>query len=525
MIIPRAKQEHYSGNTLSLSLPVKIFCADAPSEKLLGVLAEFLPEIAFETVESRDAAALTLTIRPNLSKEEEYYTLSAADGKIIIDYTDYQGGRNALASLAQLVKVENGAAVLPETEIIDWPDSSFRSFMADTGRKFIPMDEFKMHILLMAKVKLNKLHIHLSDSQGFSIISKKYPKLPGAAYSDGKQYTPEQMKELVAYAGLFGIDVIPEIDVPGHGHTLTKVYPQFACDTGDKAYNHWAMCIGTEETFTFIEDILTEITEIFPYEYIHIGTDEIFMRDISSAYAMWHDCKKCMAMAEREGLKTDTDLFYYFLRKVYKIVTKLGKKVMMWNDNIDISESPELPRDILIEFWRVAGENRGPREGCSMQRFLEEGFTVVNADYPEAYIDLYVQWDRVKGWDIRQRPAQAGELGHLVIGGETCAWETANHYDQSLLSGLPVFGDRFWNTTPITDEKAFTLALTRLLLGKELPEGFDLYDSVKSVIYVEMDKKLYKEEADREMLREVLSGVRPLNPVEAYAKDVYLKLL
>jgi len=197
----------------------------------------------------------------------------------------------------------------------------------------------------------------------------------------------------------------------------------------------------------------------------------------------------------------------------------------MWNDNIDISVSPELPRDILIEFWRVAGENRGPREGCSMQRFLEEGFTVVNADYPEAYIDLYVQWDRVKHWDIRQRPAQAGELSHLVIGGETCAWETANHYDQSLLSGLGVFGDRFWNTSPITDEKAFTLALTRLLLGKTLPEDFDLYDYCKSVIYVEMDRKLYKEDADREALRTVLSAIEPKNPVEAYAKNVYLSLL
>ena len=267
MIIPRAKQETYTGKTLSFPLPLKIFCADAPSEKLLLVLAQFLPELTFETTETRSAADMTLTVRPNLSKQEEYYTITA-DEKIVIDFTDYQGGRNALASLAQLLQVENGAALLPACEIIDWPDASFRSFMADTGRKFIPMDEFKMHILLMAKVKMNKLHIHLSDSQGFSVISKKYPKLPGAAYSDGKQYTPEQMKELVEYAGLFGIDVIPEIDVPGHGHTLTKIYPQFACDTGDKPYNNWAMCIGTEETFTFIEDILTEITEIFPYEYI-----------------------------------------------------------------------------------------------------------------------------------------------------------------------------------------------------------------------------------------------------------------
>lgn len=172
------------------------------------------------------------------------------------------------------------------------------------------------------------------------------------------------------------------------------------------------MCVSNENTYLYIDLLIRELTEIFPYEYIHMGGDELSFYDMkdSGYWPNWYECDNCRCLAEKENFRSASDYYCHFVRRVYEIVKKHGRKLMIWNDSIDISVAPDLPRDILIQFWRVALDTRGPHEGCSMQRFLEEGFTVVNSFYEETYADDYMSEGSAGDVDACQPPARGGKI-------------------------------------------------------------------------------------------------------------------
>jgi hypothetical protein len=242
-------------------------------------------------------------------------------------------------------------------------------------------------------------------------------------------------------------------------------------------------------------------------------------------------CKVCNARFRPLGYETLLPRYYYFVNRVYDIIHDLGKKMIMWNDQIDISVDPPIPHDILIEFWRVAAPHRGPVEGCSMQRFLEEGFEVINADYPNTYIDLYMRWKRLKDWNPTADPADAGPYAYRVLGGETCAWEVNNysHYRHALYFAFPTFGDRLWNTAaPLCDDRETMLALTRACLGCSVPHDFDLFSYLNGVPLGDAKKMagaIFSQDADREALRAALQALRYQTVNEQHLKDNLLSLL
>lgn len=528
MFIPRVKSEKISSSESKLKFPKRIFFADAEAKKIELVLQEMLPYSKFKTVSTAGASDFIFETRPGISDKAEYYELYSKDAKVTVFAKDFRGLVNSVATLAQMISLKNDEFYILDGEIRDYPDKPFRSFMIDTGRKYIPIDEFKAQILMMAKAKMNKLHIHISDAQGYPIEFESYPLLPSPD-KEGRKYTKDEIRDLVNYAGAFGIDVIPEIDMPGHSFGLVGAYPELRCQTKKKP-NGWVMCMGKEESYEYVRKILTEITELFPYEYIHVGTDEIDMRDVKAkrGYEMqdWERCEICKRRSRELKLKTVTDKFYYFLRRVYDIVTSLGKKMMMWNDNIDISKSPELPRDILIEFWRVAAENRGPRENCSMQRFIDEGFEVINADYPNTYIDRpeYVNWENLKNWDLTKVPADAGDRAYQILGGETCAWDVQKHWAHSIYTVVPAFADRCYNLCPVSDEEAFKTALTKFALGVSCPEGLNIFGRyVKDIVMTNNDCKILAENCDKEGFKTVLKSLRKQCPNEKLVTRAYLK--
>lgn len=527
MLIPRAKKESAGKAKFKLCVPVTI-ATSGESEFIIAVFREMMPYLNVERTEGADAA-VSVRISAEVSDLSEFYTLTAKDGRVDIIAKDKRGAVNAVASLAQLIYEEGGEYLVDEVEIEDYPDKEFRSFMIDTGRKYIPLDEIRAQILMMAKAKLNKLHWHITDSEGCPVHFDTMPDIKSPD-PDGRKYTKDEMRGIVEYAAGFMIDVIPEVDMPGHSFALVKCLPELACKA--EHVEGWDFCIGNEKSYEYAESILRELSEIFPYEYYHIGTDEIDMQDVvtddGAQMQDWDNCAVCNEKFSALGLNTTTERFYYFLKRVYGIVTRLGKKMMMWNDNIDISKSPDLPRDILIEFWRVAAERRGPREGCSMQRFLDEGFTVVNADYPNTYIDLpeYLHWSKLRTWDLTQDPANAGALADRIIGAESCTWDVQRHYDFSLYTTVPAFADRAYNLAPITDDAAFGTALTRLALGASVPRGFNMFDSVlRDFILGFNDCDIFKDGQETECFKSVLSSLNATSKDQDKLIAAYLKLL
>lgn len=486
MLIPRPKREAY-GERHPIALPFTLFCADDPAARAKNALYEMAPYLRPKKGKLSQNTALSLFTVPGISPHAEAYELKITNGQAKIRAKDYLGLIHALATLVQLLKLEGEEITLPDAEIFDFPDTAFRSFMTDPARNLIPMEETRALILSMAKAKLNKLHLHLSDSAGFAYASDvEVPRSPKGFYSK------EELREIIDYAALFGIDVIPEIDVPAHGSALTEMHPDLKCRVRDengslKEISGWNICLGNERGYELIDALLEELAEIFPYEYVHVGTDEIDMRDLISPQfapiSHCEECECCRKFFDPKGLNTLRGRFYWFVRRVYSKVTSLGKKMMMWNDDIDISKSPAIPRDILIEFWRVAAKDRGPVEGCSMQRFLEEGFEVVNADFPNTYVDEYIEWSRLKKWNVCKDPADADDYRHQMLGGEMCAWEGSNypHYLYALYFAIPVFGDRLWNVAPIPDGKETTVALTRAALGCSTPDALDVFEGMQDV--------------------------------------------
>ncbi len=509
MFTPRVKEENITG-TSSAKLLRKVFFRDAESRKMGAVLSEFMPYLKLREVSESAKADFTVSVIPGISDKAEYYEISSHGGKLELRAKDKRGLVNAAATLAQMFFADVEGYSVIEGEIKDYPDTSYRSFMIDTGRKYIPTDEFRAQLLTIAKAKMNKCHIHLSDAEGYSIAFDSYPALPSPD-SEGRKYTKDDIRELIAYADMLALDIIPEIDMPAHSFGLIEAYPELSCKTAEKAHT-WCMCISREETYSYVKRILGEIAELFPYEYIHVGADELNMTDVVNKNGRrqmqdWCECELCN---KKFGKKTSvTDRFYYFANEVYKIVTSLGKKMMMWNDDIDISKPVPLPRDILIEFWRVAAPLRGPREGCSMQGFIDAGFEVVNADFPHTYIHGHVDYDMNKTWNLRAAPADAGQKGYQILGAELCAWDVRAHYAYSIFPIIPFFADRCWNLAPIEDDAKFKTALTRFTLGPAAPKGFNIFDTcLTGVVMTGLDADIIREECDTPSLLKLLRSLK-----------------
>ncbi len=316
------------------------------------------------------------SINLELDKEsgiaEEGYFLEITTTGVLIKGSSETGLFYGLVTLLQLLPptVYSGRSTgheewsLPLLKIDDSPRFAYRGLMLDVSRTFFDLTVVKKHLDWMAHHKLNKFHWHLTDDNGWRIEIKKYPDLTlkGAwrgvgevlepAFGSGKQryggfYTQDQIKEVVEYAAKRHIEIIPEIDLPGHSKAVTASYPQVACDGDDDglsvqgvAQNVW--CVGKEENFKMLGNIIKELAKLFPSEHIHIGGDEV-------NYTSWDNCPHCKALMAKEGMKSHDELLNYFVRRMEQIVEKNGKHMSGWDE---ILEGGKLNPDSRVYAWR-----------------------------------------------------------------------------------------------------------------------------------------------------------------------------
>jgi hypothetical protein len=234
------------------------------------------------------------------------------------------------------------------------------------------------------------------------------------------------------------------------------------------------MCLGAEATYEFIDTVLAELAPLFPSRYFHIGTDEVEFLDVPEAkvFFNWHDCKVCRARMRREGLPHVRSLFYYFVQRTREILKRHGKTTVMWNDQIDSGQANDVtvPRDVVMQFWRIAAPGRGPWEKCSYERLVSMGFPIVNSFFPETYLDLYIKEERLAYWNpLTVPPLPEANLRPQILGSTLCAWEHLGIYPRVLPSAIPFFADRVWNLKPIDDLKSFGHRIARHLFGPDMP--------------------------------------------------------
>ena len=293
----------------------------------------------------------------------EAYQLKVDANQVVISSPSEAGVFYGIQTLRKAVDVAEGSNVeLPAVEIKDQPRFGYRGMMLDVGRHFFSMDEIKTYIDMMALHNINRFHWHLSEDQGWRIEIKKYPKLTeigsmrketvighNSGKYDGKPYggfyTQEQAKEIVAYAAERYITVIPEIDLPGHMQAALAAYPELGCTGGPyEVWTQWGvsdnvLCAGNDQTIQFIKDVLAEIVEIFPSEYIHVGGDEC-------PKVKWSTCPKCQARIKALGLKSDNKhtkeerLQSYVIHEAEEFLNSKGRKMIGWDETLEGGLAP-----------------------------------------------------------------------------------------------------------------------------------------------------------------------------------------
>ena len=332
------------------------------------------------------AAILTnsVVIDTDKSLPKEGYTLAVTPQQISIKAADYNGALYALQTLRQLLpnEVESTELVkrdwlVPAVTITDAPQYQWRGLMLDVSRHFFPKEYILKTLDRMAMLKLNTFHFHLVDNEGWRIEIKKYPKLtevgawrvdqedklwdertpnPANAFANpaaapkkyGGFYTQEDIKEIVAYATKRGITVIPEIEMPAHAMSAIAAYPELSCHKrpiGVPSGAVWPItdiyCAGQEETFDFIEEVLTEVLALFPSQYIHVGGDE-------ATHTEWEHCPKCQLRMKEHQLKNVHQLQSYFIKRIDDFLTSKGRTLVGWDEIMDGG----LAENAVVMNWR-----------------------------------------------------------------------------------------------------------------------------------------------------------------------------
>ena len=283
------------------------------------------------------------------------YRLQIDAKRIIITAHQPAAMFNGIATLRQVAYTRKNGHTIPAVYIEDQPQFGYRGLMLDVSRHFYPISFLKKYIDIMSLYKLNTFHWHLTDGAGWRLEIKKYPELTNKAawrtddnwkkwWDGGRQYvemgspeahggfyTQEEAKDLVRYAAKRGITIIPEIEMPGHSEEVLAVYPNLSCS--GKPYKNSEFCIGNEDTFTFLQNVINEVITIFPSEYIHIGGDE-------ADKTAWKECPKCQKRIKDLHLKDENELQSYAVKRMETYLTSKGKKLIGWDEILEGGLSP-----------------------------------------------------------------------------------------------------------------------------------------------------------------------------------------
>lgn len=310
------------------------------------------------------------------------YNLDIEKNKVLISASDAEGAFYGVQTLLQLINNGNLTCV----KIQDKPRYGWRGFMLDEARHFSGAKRVKELLDLMAYYKMNRFHWHLTDAQGWRIEIKQYPLLATVGgigtHSDPETpvqyYTQEQIKDIVKYAADRHIEIVPEIDMPGHATAANRAYPEFN-GGGSEMFPDFTFNPGKEGTYEFLGNVLAEVAELFPSQYIHIGGDEV-------AYGSeaWEKDSDVQALMKREGLKNVKEAERYFMHRMIAKVGSLGKTLIGWDELLDLG----VDRSTVIMWWRHDKPHY-------LQRTLDEGYATVLCPRKPLYFD-FVQHDSHK---------------------------------------------------------------------------------------------------------------------------------
>jgi hexosaminidase len=451
-VMPLPAKFHLGSGQLVINQSFSIANKGVEDSRIDRAIARFMHHLAMNTgiplglVPPTSNSNPTLTVNagraskryPELG-EDESYTLDVSASGARLTAPDTLGILHGLQSFLQLVKAVPQGFAAPAVRIEDTPRFPWRGLMIDVSRHFIPMDALYRTVDAMAVVKLNVLHLHLSDDQGFRMQSKEFPKLTELG-SDGNYYTQDEMKALIEYAADRGIRIVPEFDMPGHATSWFVGYPELSSGPGPYSVERRfgifnpAMDPTREQTYKFLDKFIGEMSDLFPDQYFHIGGDEVNGKQ-------WEANPKIQAFMRAHNMKNTQQLQQYFTERVQKIVARHHKFMIGWDEIL----SPGMPTDIVIQSWRgpdslAAAAKQGYRGLLSSGYYL---------DHMETAAEHYGV-DPLSGDAAKLTPEEKSR----ILGGEACAWAeflTPQNVDSRLWPRAAAVAERLWSPKDTQD--------------------------------------------------------------------------
>ncbi|HEX8921224.1 MAG TPA: family 20 glycosylhydrolase, partial [Pyrinomonadaceae bacterium] len=413
-------------------------------------------ERAIKRLESRTGLALTNTVKsgqqgavlvikceragqaiPTVS-EDESYTLEVMATQAQLIAPTVVGALRGLETFIQLLDGDRAGYFIPVAQIQDKPRFPWRGLLIDVCRHWEPIEVIKRNLDGMAMLKLNVLHLHLTDDQGFRIESRKYPRLHQQG-SDGHYYTQEEIREIIAYAKERGIRVIPEFDIPGHTTSWLVGHPELASAPGpyqiERKYGVFDSALDPtrEETYKLLDKFLGEMAALFPDAYLHIGGDEVTGKH-------WRLNPQIQAFMQQKGLKDKHALQAYFNQRISQLLQKHGKKMVGWDEILH----PDLPNNIVVQSWR--GQK-------SLAEGAKKGYTgILSSGY-------YLDHMRTAAYHYAVDPIRADsdlteQEAARILGGEACMWGEyvgPENIDSRIWPRMAAIAERFWSPRTVTD--------------------------------------------------------------------------
>lgn len=450
-LMPTPQNVRLGSGQLVITQAFSVGFAGNKDARVQAAAGRFLQQLSRQTgmplnTRASDGASASLVIAaehaskdyPELGEDESYDLQVSPSGARITAPTTL-GAMHALQTFLQLVQPSPAGFAAPAVTIHDQPRFPWRGLMLDVARRFEPISAVKRAVDGMEAVKLNVLHLHLSDDQGFRLESKAFPKLQEKG-SDGLYYTQEDIRDLISYAADRGIRVVPEFDMPGHSISWFVGYPELASAPGPYQIERtWgihnpAMDPTRDGTYKFLDKFVEEMAGLFPDHYFHIGGDEVNGKQ-------WDANPKIQEFMRGHGIKSNADLQAYFNSHLEKIVSKHHKTMIGWDEIL----RPDMPKTIVIQSWR--GQE-------SLAQAAKQGYRgILSSGY---YLDLmqpaflHYNVDPLSGDAARLSP----EEQQRIMGGEACLWSeyvSPENFDSRLWPRAAVIAERLWSAPGVRD--------------------------------------------------------------------------
>lgn len=497
-IIPRPAAMEVKSGSFGISPRTKII-ADAASMPIGNYLAALLEpstgmKLAVEPAKGNSGAGgntIVLIVDPSqTSLGDEGYKLSVTPQGVTITGAAPAGLFHGVQTLRQLLPKEIESKTLvsgvgwsaPCIEITDVPRFRWRGLMLDPARYYLPKEFIIKFIDYMSLYKLNILHLHLTDDQGWRLEIKKYPELTKiGAWRDksgsqdvfwhptgeahGGFYTQDDMRAIIAFAASRYVTIVPEIEMPGHSQAALASIPGLACtDKKLKVSTHWGVhsdiyCAGNEKVFGFIEDVLTEVIALFPGEYLHIGGDE-------APKTMWKQCKKCQARITENSLKNENELQSYFIKRIETFVNSKGRKLVGWDE---ILQGGLPPRATVMSWQGIDGGIAAARQGhdavMTPMTDLYFDYAQAKSGEPPSFAGAPVTLCHVYNYEPVPK-ALTPEQGKHIIGAQGSVWQEyisdGNYAEYMTYPRAAALAEIVWSPKELRDWKDFMSRLPAL---------------------------------------------------------------